>query len=85
MDLCEICRTIPFDTLPSEEEPGVPHQPTLAALEASAASCVLCDLIFEAAGEVGQLIKGANPGGFVEYSPGKLPSCRNVEFVSDRP
>jgi hypothetical protein len=85
MDICKLCRGIRFDKLPFEDEPGVPHQPTLAALEASAATCALCALIFEAAGEMGQLIKGANPGGFVQMSPGKLPSGRDVEFVSDGP
>jgi hypothetical protein len=51
-DICDLCNSIPFEQLPSEEDPGYPHQPSLAALEISAAKCLLCKMILEAVDEV---------------------------------
>lgn len=45
---CAICQAIRWDRLPSEEEPGQAHQPSLAALERSARTCILCDLLLNA-------------------------------------
>jgi len=52
LDICDLCNSIPFEQLPSEEDPGYPHQPSLAALEISAAKCLLCKMILEAVDEV---------------------------------
>ncbi|AEO66911.1 uncharacterized protein THITE_2128899 [Thermothielavioides terrestris NRRL 8126] len=46
--LCKCCQGIPFDSLPFESEPGIPHQHSLAALRDSASSCPLCHLILRA-------------------------------------
>jgi len=52
MENCKICKDIPFHNLPSEDEPALPHQPTLAALESSADTCYFCKLILLIAGEL---------------------------------
>jgi hypothetical protein len=68
---CAICRNIPFTDLPSEEEPAIPHQPSLRALRASADSCALCALILQAALEVRRNVEnyhsGRGLGGFTSY------------------
>ncbi|EHK25914.1 uncharacterized protein TRIVIDRAFT_79618 [Trichoderma virens Gv29-8] len=43
--ICATCKSIPFDRLPSEEEPAYPHHESLANLEASARRCRLCQLL----------------------------------------
>ena len=48
-DLCELCASIPFARLPSENEPAYPHQPNIPALETSASKCRLCLVISFAA------------------------------------
>jgi len=48
-DLCAYCKVIPFLELPSEHEPGIAHQPSLASLKLSAKTCPLCNLLLEAA------------------------------------
>lgn len=74
MNICEICKGIPIDKLPSEEEPGFPHQPDLDSLEESALHCSLCRVIYLAASELTAIInnertgKRANAGGQVECS-----------------
>jgi hypothetical protein len=51
MVLRDLCTTIPFEQLPSEEDPGYPHQPSLDAFVASATKCYLCRLILDAVNE----------------------------------
>jgi hypothetical protein len=82
-DICKFCEAIPFANLPSEDEPGFPHQPSVQALKTSAARCALCSLLLDAVLEVRKSIdvkyKGGSRGGFTEYSPeGQLPDGRQV-------
>jgi hypothetical protein len=79
MENCDLCQNIPFEQLPSEEEDALPHQPSLDALELSAKTCSVCELIWWAAG-----CSLARPGGVVELQPNiALPSGRKVlaEFL----
>ena len=46
--LCSHCKAIPWDRLPSEEEPGYGHKPSLDALRQSAQSCSLCSFLLRA-------------------------------------
>lgn len=89
MENCKICKEIPFHNLPSEDEPALPHQPSLAALESSAERCYLCKLILLAAGELIFILKNeragnnnANPGGWMEYTSSKSPSGHLVTYKS---
>src|SRR5436190_15279488 len=75
MPLCEICKRVRFEELPSEEQPGIPHQPDLYSLEKSAVDCQLCRVIFGAASELSAIIENCrsgnsrkNPGGEVSFS-----------------
>jgi hypothetical protein len=52
VNICDLCHSIPFEQLPSEEDPGYPHQPSLDALQASAEKCQLCKMILAAVDEV---------------------------------
>jgi hypothetical protein len=78
MATCKVCKGIPFDTLPSEEENAFPHHSSLKALEKSAKKCPLCNLILWAG------CCSLKPlGGGVTYGPGiKLPSGKTVMFLS---
>ena len=69
MNICAVCKTIPFTTLPIEEEPALPHQKSLKDLESSAKTCRLCLLLLRAAGELSMILNGsaANRGGFASY------------------
>lgn len=62
MTICQFCKAIPFVDLPSEDEPALPHQPSLGALKASAGSCTLCHLILRAAIEVRKEIDNTHKG-----------------------
>lgn len=61
-DLCTYCNSIDFKTLPSEDEPGVPHQPNLEALKASADICQLCHLLLKAVNIIRDDIRGEHTG-----------------------
>ena len=81
--ICRYCEAIQFADLPSEDEPGFPHQPSLQALKKSAASCALCALILDAVSEIRKSIdviyKGGKRCGAIEYDPeGQLPDGRQV-------
>jgi hypothetical protein len=73
MDLCDICKAIPYDRLPSEENPGYPHQPSLDALTASATKCQLCKFILEAVDDLKKLIEDEKNGkprnGWILFDP----------------
>jgi hypothetical protein len=76
---CAICKAIPFANLPFEDEPAIPHQPSLQALRASAASCTLCGLILQAAILVREAVERDYNGkglgeGFIDYFFPLLPS-----------
>jgi len=80
MSLCEVCKSIEFERLPSEDEAGVPHQPDLDSLEESSENCCLCRVIFRIASELSTIIcnqrtgnDDQNPGGEVHISsiPGR--------------
>ena len=43
--ICGLCQNIPWDRLPSEEEPALSHSPSLDALNLSAQSCALCSML----------------------------------------
>lgn len=75
--VCDVCKAIPFHNLPSEEEPGFPHQSSLLLLKASALSCPLCFLILNATQEVRKSIKSQHSND----DEGRLPEWR--EFVSN--
>jgi hypothetical protein len=66
---CDICRTTPLNALPFEEEEGYPHYPTLDALEESAKTCVMCALLYWAAG-----CSIVNYGGMASFKYITLPS-----------
>ena len=55
--LCTVCKRIPFSQLPSEEEPGLPHHPSFAALQRSARTCDLCRFLTEALNSVQRKIQ----------------------------
>src|SRR5690348_8854395 len=44
---CTFCEEISFHKLPHEQDPGIPHQPSFAALKSSARSCLLCYLLLK--------------------------------------
>jgi hypothetical protein len=69
MNICAVCKTIPFTTLPLEEEPALPHHKSLNDLESSAKTCRLCLLLLRAAGELSMILNGSaiNRGGFADY------------------
>lgn len=71
--LCMICRNINFQTLPSEVEPGTPHQPSLAALKVSARTCTLCAMILQAAmtirDDVNAEFNGQPKSAWIGYNP----------------
>ena len=49
-DICKVCQTIPFNWLPSEHGPALPHH-NWADLNASASNCQLCRIILWAVRE----------------------------------
>lgn len=92
MDVCSVCRNIPFESLPSEDEPAIPHYESLEALTESAKKCYLCSLILGMAGQLCQIQQNIkegkhrdNPGGWISITAGDmLPSgkpvmCSSVE------
>lgn len=93
MDLCNICKAIKFDQLPSEEEPAIPHQPNLELLQESMPDCPICRVIFLAVGELSTIIhneragNGENAGGHVDFQTpiGKQPGQsvkQNLTYVT---
>lgn len=70
---CDYCAAIEFDKLPSEEEPGLPHQPTYASLKKSAERCALCTLLCDAIIEVRKSLEAryrlSTRGGGTTYDP----------------
>src|SRR6187402_811650 len=78
MDICNVCRSISFSTLPSEEESAIPHHETFQSLELSSQKCHLCCLILCAAGEICKILQNIkegkspeNPGGWISYTAGQ--------------
>jgi len=63
MALCQYCKAIPYHALPSEDEPGLPHQPTLPALVRSAQTCKLCELLLQCAYTTRSKIRQERCGG----------------------
>ncbi|PKY04370.1 HET-domain-containing protein [Aspergillus campestris IBT 28561] len=61
-NLCTYCSNIDFKNLPAEEEPAVPHQPSLEALKASAESCQLCHLLCKVVNIIRSDIRGEQNG-----------------------
>src|SRR2546421_521118 len=87
MNICVVCRAIPFDRLPSEDEEALPHYSSLRELETSANTCSLCDLILLAAGEFALIRKNeksgnsnANPGGWTTLTSLKSASGKLVSY-----
>src|SRR6187402_330159 len=66
-ELCTLCAEIdllvPGKDIPWETEPGIPHQPSIAALREGAASCALCYQLWLALG-----YSLANRGGMVTHA-----------------
>ena len=73
--LCAVCADIPLHELPYEEENGYPHHPTLEALEKSAKTCILCALLYWAAG-----CTLVNYGGMVSFASTTLPSGAKISL-----
>ena len=84
--ICSICKAIPFRNLPSEDEPGYPHQPSLQALRASAKGCHLCRLILFAVDENKDLINNdhrgipCNNGAWKQFDPGRTVAPGRTRF-----
>lgn len=81
--VCSYCKRIPWADLPGEDEPALPHQPSLRALKQSTKECVLCEFIAEAIAEVRTSIRvkhgGGSRGGHTIYDPkGQLADGRSV-------
>jgi hypothetical protein len=81
---CDICSTTPLNALPFEEEEGYPHHPTLDALEESAKTCLMCALLYWAAG-----CSIVDYGGMVAFHSVTLPSgvrqsTRSLESIYSR-
>jgi hypothetical protein len=79
--VCDVCRTLMDDLLvrdiPWEDEAGIPHQPTILALEESSLSCSLCYQVWVAAGRT-----LANRGGMVTYMAKKKLGDKEVSIQS---
>jgi hypothetical protein len=79
--ICNYCNDIKFNSLPSEDEPGVPHQPCFAALKTSAETCQLCHLLCKALDmtrdEIREEHHGRNPqtASAHKYANGKFIHC----------
>jgi hypothetical protein len=75
VDICDLCDSIPFEQLPSEEDSGYPHQPSLAALQSSAEKCRLCKMILAAVDGVQKSVdnerRKVEVDGFLMVSPKK--------------
>jgi hypothetical protein len=75
VDICDLCNSIPFEQLQSEEDSSYPHQPSLAALQSSAEKCRLCKMILAAVDEVQKSVdserRGVEADGFLMVSPKK--------------
>ena len=88
---CALCRAIPFDRLPTEEQPALPHHSSLQALVVSGAQgCPLCVLIVLAVGDICAAIKNArdgnkdaSPGGWIAYSSATLPSGKSCQLTTE--
>src|SRR5947207_14337710 len=80
MNICAVCKTIPFSTLPAEEQPALPHHKSLKDLESSAKTCCLCLLLLRAAGELSMILKndrddnGEDSQGWLAHGNQRLPS-----------
>jgi Zn-finger nucleic acid-binding protein len=90
MDLCNICKAIKFDQLPSEEKPVIPHQPDLESLQESMPDCPICRVIFLAVGELSTIIhnertgNGENAGGHADFQTpiGKQPGHSVIQDLT---
>jgi hypothetical protein len=86
-DLCTYCKAIPFLKLPSEHEPGVAHQPSLASLKRSAKTCPLCHLLLEAAELIRRKINdegkndNSNNAEWREFSPAKQTPGKTTMMI----
>jgi hypothetical protein len=80
--VCDFCKAIPFHELPSENEPGFPHQPSFRALKTSANNCSLCSLILMAANDCRKRINSNDSGEWREFFSKKLPSGKSVSEVT---
>jgi hypothetical protein len=90
MAYCQRCLTIPFLSLPAENEDGWPHHESLEILVQSARSCPLCNLILEAGilGEASSKIRGDNAWsdptdpGFLELAT-KIYNIPKISIVQE--
>jgi hypothetical protein len=84
--LCDYCESIPWTDLPSEIDPGVPHQPSLQALKISSGSCSLCSLILQAAFQVRERVDGKHRarsfGGWTSFSGHDLSDGRTLQVTA---
>jgi hypothetical protein len=86
--ICKYCQAVPFLKLPSEDEPGFPHRPSLASLKASAATCPLCFLLLNSVYlvrdniENDQRRESKTEACWLEYFTTKKPSGKNVMEVT---
>src|SRR6266496_5224132 len=91
MNICLVCKAIPFDALPSEEEPALPHLNSLKDLESSAKTCCLCLLLLKAAGELCMILKNdrdgnanrdASRGGWKVFHAKEHISGKYISFIT---
>jgi len=81
--VCELCTSIRFQDLPSEDEPGYPHQPNLHALTISASTCALCNLILDVVIKIREDIENEHQGNsgsgrWIEFTPTVSPTGRQT-------
>jgi hypothetical protein len=62
MNKYDLCKGIAIESLPHEEEPGLPHKPNLQSLAESAEERVLCHTIFLAVQEFAAIIHNERTG-----------------------
>lgn len=79
-EYCSFCRGISFHTLPHEEDPGFPHQPSFASLKLSVRSCPLCYLLLRGINETRPGVRDG--GGFRLFTSHEKESTRiQVEVI----
>ncbi|KAJ5087745.1 HET-domain-containing protein [Penicillium angulare] len=83
------CNKIKFKDLPSEDEPGVPHQPSFAALKKSAETCQLCHLLRKALDMIRDEIReehnGRHPQTASAHLYADVPTPKHNDPSSDKP
>ncbi|KAK5652946.1 hypothetical protein OQA88_9425 [Cercophora sp. LCS_1] len=87
--ICSVCKAIPFESLPNEEETAIPHRASLRELDAFSKGCELCLMLLLAVGDTCAAIKykrdgnrDALPGGMASGMLMTFPSGKQVMTTS---